>query len=116
MRLLYAALIAVSLFAQAPEGQKKGPPTPKNLKILKPEEIRPTMAAFRTALGVQCNFCHIQGDFASDDNPNKLTARRMMTMTHDLNASTFEGKMRVTCYTCHRGATEPPSAPPAAGQ
>ena len=63
------------------------------------------MRAYSTALGVQCNHCHIQGDFASDENPHKDIARMMITMTQEINAK-FEGDTaHVSCFTCHRGDT-----------
>lgn len=124
MRVLIATMLCavpLALFAQdAPPGggQKKGGGMgpPKNLKILKPEEIRQAMGAFRVALGVQCTYCHVQGDFASDENPKKDVARMMLGMVHDINAK-FPGsdaKQFVTCYTCHRGAATPLTAPPPA--
>jgi hypothetical protein len=118
MRILIALLIAIPLLAQEPPaGEKKGPPhEPKNLKILKPDQVRGAMAAFRVALGEKCTFCHVQGDFASDEKHEKLVARMMMEMTHEINAKFPDGKMHVTCFTCHRGATEPktqPDTPPA---
>jgi photosynthetic reaction center cytochrome c subunit len=120
MRLILAVvllLVPVCLSAQEKEGKKGPPPTPKNLKILtgeSGEQVIMTMRAFRTALGVQCTFCHVQGDFASDDNPKKETARMMLTMARDINSKFPDGKRHVTCYTCHRGATEPATEPPAA--
>ncbi len=90
---------------------------PKNLKILKPDEVMPAMRAFRTALGADCEFCHVKGDFASDENPHKATARMMIEMTRQINThfnEKNENRDRVTCYTCHRGENEPKSAPPAA--
>jgi len=86
-------------------------PPPKNLKILKPEHLMETMQAFRVALGVRCDFCHVQGDFASDEKPHKEIARKMLTMVHEINANFPDGKMHVTCYTCHRGAEEPATRP-----
>jgi hypothetical protein len=71
------------------------------------------MAAFRAGLGVMCSYCHVQGDFASDDNPKKDIARMMISMAKDINAKFPDGKMHVTCFTCHRGAEEPLTAPPA---
>ncbi len=116
MRLLLPLLALVPLLAQQPpEGAKPARPAPKNLKILQPEQIRPVMQAFRTALGVECNFCHVQGDFASDDNHHKVIARKMMEMTHQINSNFPDGKMHVTCYTCHRGAKEPAMHPEGAG-
>ena len=91
-------------------------PPPKNLKILKPENLMETMQAFRVALGVRCDFCHVQGDFASDEKPHKNIARQMLEMTHQINGNFPDGKIHVTCYTCHRGAEEPATRPPASAQ
>ena len=115
MRLLLPFLVGVSLFCvQAQDAPKKAPPAPKNLKLLQPSDIRPMMGAFRTALGVQCTYCHVQGSFDSDENPKKEIARHMITMVREINAKFPDGKEHVTCYTCHRGATEPATdAPPA---
>ena len=75
------------------------------------------MQAYRTALGVQCNFCHVQGNFASDDNQHKEIARNMITMTREINAKLGdESATKVTCYTCHHGAEHPATAPAAAAQ
>lgn len=82
----------------------------KNLKILKPEEVMPSMRSFTAGLGVRCDFCHVQGDRASDENPKKLTARNMIAMVQQINTH-FNGSPKVTCYTCHRGETEPKSTP-----
>lgn len=87
-------------------------PAPKNLKLLTPAELMPAMHSFRVALGVECTFCHVKGDFASDENPHKNIARMMITMARDINAKFPDGKTHVACYTCHRGSTEPLVAPP----
>jgi len=78
-----------------------------------PEQLRTTMRAFATALGVQCAFCHVQGDFASDDNPKKETARMMLTMAREINSKFPDGAQvrHVSCYTCHRGAQMPATEP-----
>ena len=117
MRLSALALLlsVAALAQQGPEGHTHQMPAPKNLKILHAENLMGVMQAFRTALGVKCEFCHVEGDFASDDNPHKQVARRMLEMSHEINAKFPDGKMHVTCYTCHRGATEPATAPPEAG-
>lgn len=113
MRLSVLALL-LSLAASAqerPAGPPHQMPAPKNLKILPAENLMGVMQAFRTALGVKCEFCHVKGDFASDENPHKDIARKMLEMSHEINAKFPDGKMHVTCYTCHRGATEPATAP-----
>jgi photosynthetic reaction center cytochrome c subunit len=118
MRILLTLLIAIPLFAQEPPAgaaKKGGPPQPhKNLKILKDEEVGPAMKAFTVALGVKCTECHVQGNFASDDNPKKDVARTMITMVREDNSKFLDGKTQLTCYTCHRGEPMPKTAPDAA--
>jgi hypothetical protein len=120
MRLILAVVLLLVPVCLSAQEKAKGPnpfAAPKNLKILTgdtPDQLRTTMRAFAGALGQQCNFCHVQGDFASDDNPKKETARMMLTMARDINSKFPDGKRHVSCYTCHRGATEPATEPPAA--
>ena len=101
---LTALLLAVAAFGQHP--------APKNLKLLPADEnLIPTMRAFQAALGVKCDFCHVQNDFASDEKHPKEIARHMIGMAKEINAKFPDGKIHVTCYTCHRGATEPATGP-----
>jgi photosynthetic reaction center cytochrome c subunit len=118
MRLAISLLLLMlPLVAQPPQDGKKGGGAPhKNLKILKDDEVRPMMGAFTRSLGVQCGYCHVQGNFASDENPKKETARMMITMAHDLNAKFPDGKTHVSCYTCHRGKSIPETEIPAPAQ
>jgi hypothetical protein len=122
VRILLCLLFicATSLLAQRGRGGGEAPVIPpgppKNLKILPADvNIQQTMGAFRTALGVQCNYCHAQGDFASDDNPRKNMARNMLRIAADINATFPDGKRHVTCYTCHRGEAKPKTEAPPAG-
>jgi len=119
LRLLCPILIiGVALFAQEEKKGKKGPSpfaNPKNLKILKADEnLQPAMRAFAAALGQQCTYCHVMGDFASDDNPKKEVARMMISMARDINGKFPDGQRHVSCYTCHRGAVKPLMEAPAA--
>jgi hypothetical protein len=112
MRILITVALALPLFAQPPAGQKKGPAQPhKNLKIITDDEVRPMMGAFVAALGVKCDGCHVQGDFASDANPKKDVARAMILMVREDNSKFLAGKTQLTCYTCHRGESMPKTAP-----
>lgn len=117
--LFLFAISAMVLFAQdAPArggGRGRGPQTPpKNLKVLTPEELGAgAMRGAAQGLGVMCTFCHVD-DRSSDEKPEKLTARMMFAMVKDINAKFPDGKAHVTCYTCHRGAQQPLTAPPAA--
>ena len=113
-------VIALSVLLPLYAQDKKEPapkidaPPPVNLKLLKVatrEEAEQIMRTFASGLGVQCSYCHVQDNFASDDNPKKEVARRMIKMIQKINADFPDGKMHVSCYTCHRGETEPKTAP-----
>ena len=69
------------------------------------------MQTFTAALGVQCTNCHVAGNYASDENPKKDVARKMIRMTQTINGQFPDGKMLVSCYTCHRGEAQPKNAP-----
>ena len=116
MRLVAMVLLGLlSVSAQDKQEKAKAPPpAPKNLKVLKVttgQEVGQIMRTFTVGLGVQCVYCHVAGNYASDDNPKKDVARHMITMTQVLNGNFSEGKLRVSCYTCHRGEPEPKTAP-----
>jgi hypothetical protein len=118
-----ATLAALAMFAQdkggPPKGGKggKGGP-PKNLKVLTPENYMDNMRSFVPALGLAdkggCNFCHVADDRSADTKEEKVMARMMIQMVGDINSKFPDGKVHVTCFTCHRGSTEPLTAPPAA--
>ena len=109
---------------QAPAAQ--APAAPRNLQILKPQEVGPAMRAFAFGLGVQCGYCHVMEptrDMASDDKQAKKTARVMMQMVGHVNEMLATGVAkpaaevtRVQCATCHRGKAIPetPEPPPPA--
>src|ERR1051325_6209678 len=117
MRLhLIPLILSVPLFAQEPGGRGATTlPVPKNLKLLDPKsDIRFVMQSINAALGVQCTYCHVQGDFAADTNPNKETARKMIAMVRLIDTSfpssagVFpDGYHEVDCSTCHRGSVKP---------
>lgn len=83
----------------------------KNIQVLKglpADRLTPIMFAFKTALGVDCTYCHIKDQWEKDDKPAKQVARKMIGMTRDANAK-LGSAGRVTCYTCHRGQPRPPA-------
>ena len=122
-------LPASSAFAQgAARGgaQPPAPPPLTNLQIYPKDIARPeliaTMQGFVQQLGVQnqggCAFCHTgsgpQADYASDGNPKKNVARKMILMAREISAKLPDvtGKpaadiTRLRCATCHRGQAVP---------
>jgi photosynthetic reaction center cytochrome c subunit len=86
----------------------------KNIQVLKDlpaEQLIPTMQFISASLGVECEFCHVQGAFDKDDKKTKKTAREMITMMMAINKENFEGHREVTCFTCHRGSNDPVGTP-----
>lgn len=86
----------------------------KNIQVLKgvpADQVIPAMQFIAASLGVECEFCHVRNAFEKDDKDEKVTARKMMQMMFTANKETFEGKREVTCYTCHRGSTDPVGTP-----
>jgi len=104
-----------------PAGGRQGGAPPQNLKVLPKDIARPALTAimrgYTGSLGVQCVHCHVEdmAQRASDDNPKKEIARKMIKMTMDINATYLQGvgdaampdQPKVTCFTCHRGAVKP---------
>ncbi|HZT42165.1 MAG TPA: c-type cytochrome [Chthonomonadaceae bacterium] len=102
--------------AQAAGHQRGGPPRLKNIRILKnmtPAQVIAVMRSVSASLGVECDFCHVRGDFASDAKATKHTAREMMLMTNRLNTHERILSKQATCYMCHHGHAMPETHPPA---
>jgi hypothetical protein len=117
-------------FVTAGVAAVKLPAKERNLKVL-PKDISDArldsiMHTYNVALGVKCEFCHKPMppspfykdslDYASDAEPMKENARKMMRMVIDINKNNFwfnknerpEYLHTVTCKTCHRGEPFPP--------
>ena len=112
---LAATAILAAVIVTVPQTPLKaqkggGKVAPKNLKVLTPENFMALMQTFPVALGVEnqggCNFCH-EADRSLDTKPTKVKARQMIEMVADINAKFGDGKVHVTCWTCHLGSTKP---------
>lgn len=124
--LTAAAALALTVGVAAQSQQTQQPPSPadmqgktagqyyKNIQVLKDvpaSQLVPGMRYITTALGVRCDFCHVQDNFAADDKRPKQTARQMMTMLFAINKDNFNNRPEVSCFTCHQGHQEPMGAP-----
>lgn len=130
-RRLGAVLALVTLLlagAAVPARAQEPQDTFKNLKVL-PKDIShdsliSIMRGFAAALGVRCEFCHVEGprdadgrrrlEPAKDDKAPKRDARVMLRMVALLNDSVLptlpkrgDPKVRVQCVTCHAGKARP---------
>jgi photosynthetic reaction center cytochrome c subunit len=96
-------------------------PTVKVLRGLTVPQFELEMQLMNQALGVGCAHCHTRNNFASEENPRKATARRMIEMTQAINKQFFPDYRpdpetsrfgKVTCFTCHQGSEKPKSPEP----
>jgi len=126
---LALGILVFSAFAFQPPQNQKPPRSEIKLKVLPKdishEDLMKVMHGFEDALNYKCSDCHARSktdpsklDFASYDNHHKQTALEMMKMVEKINKKHFgiKGKFadnyvqntyKVTCYTCHHGASEP---------
>jgi hypothetical protein len=118
--LTFSLAIATTASAQAPTPTMVDSPSVKVLTGLLAPQFQEEMNFITQALGVTCGTCHVRGNFASDEKPEKLTARRMLEMTKGINKQFFPDHTpkagesvlgRVTCYTCHQGERTPKLPP-----
>ncbi len=116
-------LICLVMFVSATLPLKNDQNEFKNLKVLPKDitenELFKLMDDFNMALGVDCGYCHAKDkltkdlDLPSDNKSEKEIARKMITMTMDINKKYFEFNKNidaiqsVTCITCHRGKERP---------
>lgn len=86
------------------------------LRGISVNEFMDTMGFLSASLSYNCTDCH--GNDAVDswanfakDTEKKTMARKMILMVRMINQTQFGGQRRVTCYTCHRGDSEPKITP-----
>ena len=135
--LLTCALVGsmAIVSAQAPAAPPQGAPAPgagraggggaplQNIKVLPKtwtrQQVGAVMQTFTKSLGVMCDGCHVPeaADRASDANPNKDVARKMIQMVMMINGDHLKGvgdaavAEKVSCWTCHQGQKTPALAP-----
>jgi hypothetical protein len=124
---LFILGVAIACVVGARPASAQIPDTFTNLQHF-PEDISRDalmgqMRRISLSLGVRCQFCHVGSvdgtsfegvDFASDDDPRKVTARWMLGMVNDLNSRVATElpdrdapRTEMSCKTCHRGVSNP---------
>ena len=106
-----AANKAPDVIPQVPSGGPKAGDLYENVEVLGDltvGEFTRVMASITQWVAPEegCNYCHVPGNFASEDVYTKKVARSMLAMTQRINEDWGEKHVApagVTCYTCHRG-------------
>ncbi len=105
--------IAIALLALLASTDPPVETTKKNIKVLTglpSSQLIPVMAFMSNSLGVTCAHCHGK-EYESDEKEAKQTARKMIAMQRAINAQHFDGKLTVTCNSCHHGQVKPDATP-----
>lgn len=112
-RLVAEVLQAIAGHETEPAGQVF-----RNVKMLTQMPARQLLAVmnvgYARSLGVGCAHCHVVGQWASEEKPQKQIARDMARMLGTINGQLLKEipNLRgpnpvVNCTTCHRGAVRP---------
>jgi hypothetical protein len=91
----------------------------KNVQVLKGMTIDTffeAMGLFASSMGGDCTYCHSKDAVFNRDafaiaTPRIQRARQMIVMMNTINKTYFAGQTKVTCFTCHRAAYTPETAP-----
>lgn len=90
----------------------------QSLKNMPAGRLVGVMNGWTKALGVKCNHCHTLGAWEKEDVPAKQIARDMVALTSRINGESLKEiknlkseRPSISCYTCHRGAVKPETAP-----
>jgi hypothetical protein len=118
---LTGALGAVGARAQAPAAAAVpiSDQVLKNIQVLKGIPIDTffeSMGLFASSMGGDCTYCHskkavFDRDAFAEATPRIQRARQMIVMMNTINKTYFAGQTKVTCFTCHRAAYSPETAP-----
>jgi len=89
----------------------------KNIKVFKgtpASDIIPAMQFMSASMKFQCVDCHDPKDYAADTRAIETT-RKMILMQREINEKHFNGRLEVTCNSCHGGKEHPEATPIPAG-
>lgn len=87
------------------------------LKNVSAARLLVVMDTWGKVLGVSCDHCHVNNEWASEVKPEKEITRQMMDLVNNLNKdlknmdALKSYQPSVSCYTCHRGDTRPATRP-----
>jgi hypothetical protein len=84
-----------------------------NIKVFKglpADDLIPAMEFMCASMKWECKDCHDPADYTKETQA-KETARQMVLLQRDINEKWFNGRLEVTCMTCHNGEEHPVNVP-----
>lgn len=118
LALPFCALPFAMLSAQqAGQQEPKCEDVFKNIKVFRgvpADDLIPAMEFMSAAMNYKCTDCHDPNDYAKDVK-QKEESRKMVLLQRDINNRHFNGRLEVTCFSCHHGKDHPEGTPIPAG-
>lgn len=74
------------------------------------KDLIPAMEFMSASLKVPCTGCHEPNDYAAPTK-GKIDGRTMVLLQRDINDKWFNGRLEVTCMSCHNGQKKPTHFP-----
>lgn len=117
LTLLILGIAPIAVFSAQQPAAGQGPKAEevfKNVEVFKgvpASDMIPAMEFMCASMNYKCTDCHDPKDYAAD-TPDKKTAREMVLLQRDINEKWFNGRLEVTCMTCHNAKNSHPEATP----
>ena len=113
--LLLALAVTPGIYAVS-QGQQPKPLAEqvyKDVEVFKgvpASDMIPAMEFMSASMNYTCADCHDTKDYAAD-NKNKDVTRKMILMQREINERHFDGRLEVTCMSCHNKEEHPVAMP-----
>lgn len=114
---LALVVVAAVPFVVAIGQQTSPPPTAEQVftdievfKGVPASDLIPAMQFMSASMNYKCTGCHVENDYAAD-HKEKDTTRKMIVMQREINEKNFNGRLEVTCMTCHNKKGHPEGMP-----
>ena len=85
----------------------------KNIKVFNgvpASDLIPAMEFMCASIKWECKDCHDPKDYSAETHA-KETTRQMVLLQRDINEKWFNGRLEVTCMSCHNGEEHPVGTP-----
>ena len=104
MKTLIFLLGTLLLFSTSTAESPSGTPFKKDATLI----MRENMISISRQLGVTCAYCHDVKNFKSGKMKAYKVGLKHIQVTKYINGKNgFNGRPKITCYTCHRGVAKP---------
>ncbi len=113
LALFSVSPFVLALVGQDPQKNLKCEDVYANIKVFKgmpAADLIPAMEFMAASMKWECKDCHDTTDYTKETHAIETT-RQMVLLQRDINEKWFNGRLEVTCMTCHNGEEHPINVP-----